>query len=54
MKYEKANAEVIYFTNGDVIVTSGGTTECPTNGWDRGNNCHGNKSGDCPTKQAWK
>ena len=54
MKYEKANAEVIYFTNRDVIVTSGGITECDKPGWDKGNNCHGNMSSDCPTKQAWK
>lgn len=55
MKYEKPVAEVIYFTNRDVITTSGGDSgSCPVPGWDRGNNCSGNKSSDCPTKHAWK
>ncbi len=54
MDYKKAAAEVIYFTNRDVITTSGGSDigGCRTPGWDRGNGCNGT-SGDCPG-QAWK
>lgn len=57
MNYEKATAEVIYFTNRDVITTSGGGGqdiggECRVPGWDRGNACP-NTSGDCPNR-AWK
>ncbi len=52
MKYEKADAEVIYFTNRDVIATGGGTEGCRVPGWDRGN-CNNNRSGDCPG-QMWK
>ena len=54
MKYEKADAEVIYFTNRDVIATSGSETGgCKNKGQDNGNGCTG-VSGDCPTKHAWK
>ena len=57
MNYEKADAEVIYFTNRDVIATSGGdgggTEGCRVPGWDRGNSCNNNRSGDCPG-QMWK
>mgnify|MGYP003097862101 CR=1 len=56
MRYEKAEAEIIYFTNRDVITTSGssgsGETDCPVPGWSRGNGCK-NTSGDCPG-QHWK
>lgn len=58
MNYEKATAEVVYFTNRDVITTSGGGgldigETCRTPGHDRGNGCTG-VSGKCPTKNAWK
>lgn len=52
--YEKAEAEVVYFTNRDVITTSGGIggDVCRTPGWDRGNGCD-RTSGDC-VGQSWK
>lgn len=54
MKYEKPVAEVIYFTNRDVITTSGGESgSCRVPGHDRGNNCPSDVSGACPG-QAWK
>lgn len=53
MKYEKPVAEVIYFTNRDVITTSGGDSgSCRVPGWDRGNGCT-TTSGDCKGN-AWK
>ena len=55
MNYEKAEAEVVYFTNRDVITTSGGGLDggnCRTPGWERGNGC-GKTSGDCEG-QSWK
>ena len=55
MNYEKAEAEVVYFTNRDVITTSGGLDggNCRTPGWKRGNACVDNHSSACPNK-AWK
>ena len=59
MKYEKADAEVIYFTNRDVIATSGGeggggsgTGTCRVPGHNRGNGCT-ETSGMCPDN-AWQ
>lgn len=54
MNYEKAEAEVVYFTNRDVITTSGGLDigGCRNNGQDNGNGCKDN-SGDCPGG-SWK
>lgn len=54
MYYEKAEAEIIYFTNRDVITTSGetGGTGCRNNGQDNGNGCQGN-SGAC-SGHSWK
>lgn len=53
MDYEKAAAEIIYFTNRDVITTSGDSgSGCPTPGWDKGNGCS-STSGDCPGRM-WK
>lgn len=56
MKFEKAEAEVIYFTNRDVSTASGdgdgGAAGCRVPGWDRGNSCANNRSSDCPS-QAW-
>ncbi len=55
MNYEKAEAEVVYFTNRDVITTSGGGLDggnCRTPGWDRGNGCD-RTSGDC-VGQSWQ
>lgn len=53
MDYEKATAEIILFSNRDVITTSGGITDsCRTPGQDRGNGC-GRVSGTCPG-QSWK
>lgn len=52
MQYEKTEAEIVYFTNRDVITASGGETGCRVPGWDRGNGCNG-VSGACPG-QAWK
>lgn len=54
MKYEKPVAEVIYFTNRDVITTSGGQIGdgCKNRGQNAGNGCNGN-SGNCPG-QSWK
>lgn len=51
MLYQKAEAEVICFDNTDVITASGG--ECRVPGWDRGNDCPGPQSANCPGK-AWK
>lgn len=48
--YEKAKAEVIYFTNQDIITSSGG---CKNNGQDNGNGCSNNNSSAC-RDQAWK
>lgn len=59
MDYKKATAEIIYFSNKDVIATSGypdddiGGTACEKPGWNKGNGCP-NTSGSCPTKHAWK
>lgn len=52
MLYQKAEAEVICFDNTDVITASGGG-ECRVPGWDRGNNCPGPQSANCPSR-AWK
>ena len=53
MDYEKAAAEIIYFTNRDVITTSGGSGgRCLKPGWDNGNGCN-NNSGNCPGRM-WK
>lgn len=51
MQYEKAEAEVVYFTNRDVITASGAETGCRVHGWDMGNGCD-RTSGKCPGKQA--
>lgn len=56
-EYEKATAEVIYFTNKDIITASGGGGGiigggCRTPGQDRGNGCNG-VSGACPSR-SWK
>lgn len=56
-EYQKATAEVIYFTNEDIITTSGAGGGiigggCSKPGHDRGNGCSG-VSGACPG-QAWK
>lgn len=51
--YQKAEAEVICFDNTDVITASGGDGECRVPGWDRGNNCPGPQSANCPSR-AWK
>lgn len=51
MNYEKAVVKVIAFNESDVITTSDGP--CPVPGWDRGNNCEPNHSGDC-TGGFWK
>lgn len=54
MRYEKAEAEIIYFTNRDVITTSGVIEEpgCKNHGQNAGIGCNGN-SGNCPNK-SWK
>lgn len=54
MTYEKGIAEIIYFTNRDVITTSGAGEEsgCRNRGQNTGIGCSGN-SGNCPSK-AWK
>lgn len=51
MTYEKAVAKVIMFNESDVITTSSG--DCDKGGWDKGNNCNPNHSGDC-TGGFWK
>ena len=56
MKYVKAVVEIVYFTNRDVITTSGMSGgaggSCRVPGHDRGNGC-AETSGNCPGS-AWK
>ena len=56
MKYVKAVVEIVYFTNRDVITTSGMSGgaggSCRVPGQDRGNGCE-NNSGNCPGS-VWK
>ncbi len=51
MTYKKAVAKVIMFNESDVITTSSG--DCEKGGWDKGNNCNPNHSGECPGG-SWK
>ena len=59
MDYKKAMAEAVYFTNRDVITTSGEGSgldiggECRVPGWERGNACTNNNSSNCPNR-TWK